>query len=103
MDNCKLCKNKPADKKGSHIVPHFLLKRIENEEGKSERDYEIGFSIGQVLFPIQMDFAWKLNYRGDNNFRIGIICFVCNSFWINVWRGTCQAEIAVTKKRDADH
>jgi hypothetical protein len=38
--------------------------------------YEIGFGIGQVLFPIQLDFAWKLNYKGDNNFRIGINTFI---------------------------
>lgn len=42
---CQLCKEAEADKKGSHIVPHFLLKRIENIEGKSERDYELGFVI----------------------------------------------------------
>ncbi|MBK6266080.1 hypothetical protein JKA74_13635 [Marivirga sp. S37H4] len=45
MENCLLCKENPADKKGSHIVPHFLLKRIENVEGKSGRDYELGFVI----------------------------------------------------------
>jgi hypothetical protein len=42
---CRLCKENIADKKGSHIVPHFLLKRIENIDGKSERDYELGFVI----------------------------------------------------------
>lgn len=45
MEKCKLCREKPADKKGSHIVPHFLLKRIENVEGKTGRDYELGFYI----------------------------------------------------------
>lgn len=45
MKKCKLCKLNDADKKGSHIVPHFLLKRIENIEGKTGRDYELGFSI----------------------------------------------------------
>lgn len=38
--------------------------------------YEIGFGIGQILFPIQLDFAWRLNYRGENNFRIGINTFI---------------------------
>lgn len=47
MENCLLCKKNKADKKGSHIVPHFLLKRIENIEGEDGRDYEIGFSIGE--------------------------------------------------------
>jgi len=45
MTKCLLCNDKEADKKGSHIVPHFLLKRIENIEGKSGRDYELGFYI----------------------------------------------------------
>ncbi|MCG6191346.1 hypothetical protein [Maribellus maritimus] len=45
IEICRLCKTNPADKKGSHIVPHFLLKRIENIEGKSGRDYELGFYI----------------------------------------------------------
>lgn len=38
--------------------------------------YEIGFGIGQVLLPLKVEFAWKLNYRGENNFRIGINSFV---------------------------
>lgn len=45
MENCKLCREKLAEKKGSHIVPHFLLRRIENIEGKTGRDYELGFYI----------------------------------------------------------
>ena len=45
---CRLCLENKADKKGSHIVPHFLLKRIENIDGKTERDYELGFEIGRM-------------------------------------------------------
>jgi hypothetical protein len=45
MNTCRLCNNRKADKKGSHMVPHFLLKRIENIEGKSGRDFELGFVI----------------------------------------------------------
>jgi hypothetical protein len=48
MDICKLCKIKKADKKGSHLVPHFLLKLIENIDGKLDRDYEIGFLINEL-------------------------------------------------------
>lgn len=48
MDKCNLCKNSNADKKGSHIVPHFLLKRIENIGGKKGRDYEIGYKIEKL-------------------------------------------------------
>ncbi|MEO8399509.1 MAG: hypothetical protein ABI550_06810, partial [Ignavibacteriaceae bacterium] len=34
--------------------------------------YEIGFGIGHALFPLQLEFAWKLNYRDNDNFKIGI-------------------------------
>jgi hypothetical protein len=42
---CKLCLVNDADKKGSHIVPHFLLKRIENVDGKKGRDQELAFVV----------------------------------------------------------
>ena len=38
--------------------------------------YEIGFELGQGIIPLQLDFSWRLNYRGENNFRIGINTFV---------------------------
>jgi hypothetical protein len=47
MCYCKLCKKNKADKKGSHIVPHFLLKFIDNEPGSTKRDHELGFVIGE--------------------------------------------------------
>lgn len=34
--------------------------------------YEIGFGISQALFPFRLEFTWKLNYFGNNNFVIGI-------------------------------
>jgi hypothetical protein len=34
--------------------------------------YEIGFGIGQGLLPLSVEFAWKLNYRDGNNFRISL-------------------------------
>ena len=37
--------------------------------------YEVGFGLGHVLLPFELDFAWRLNYRGENNFRIGINTF----------------------------
>lgn len=46
MKNCKICYSK-ADKTGSHIVPHFLLKRIDTEIGKNGRDKELGFMISE--------------------------------------------------------
>lgn len=48
MKNCIICDKNPADKKGSHILPHFLLKRIDNEEGSKERDKEMGFLLSEV-------------------------------------------------------
>ncbi len=38
--------------------------------------YEAGFGIGHPLIPIELEFAWRLNYRGENNFRIGINTFI---------------------------
>lgn len=38
--------------------------------------YETGFSISHVLVPIQIEFAWKLNYLDGNNFRIGLNTFI---------------------------
>jgi len=38
--------------------------------------YEAGFGIGHVLFPIQLEFTWKLNYRSENNFRVSLNSFI---------------------------
>ncbi|QQS36003.1 MAG: carboxypeptidase-like regulatory domain-containing protein [Ignavibacteriales bacterium] len=38
--------------------------------------YEAGFGLGHVLLPIRVEFAWKLNHRGENNFRVGLSSFV---------------------------
>ena len=37
--------------------------------------YELGFSIGHLLVPMTLEFTWKLNYRGKNNFVFGINTF----------------------------
>ena len=42
MNKCLLCKQNIADKTGSHIIPSFLMKRI---NGNGMRDHEIGFVI----------------------------------------------------------
>ena len=42
MGKCLLCLQNDADKTGSHIIPSFLMKRV-NGEGK--RDHEIGFMV----------------------------------------------------------
>jgi Family of unknown function (DUF5686)/CarboxypepD_reg-like domain len=54
----------------SIISPDTLVKTFKHPF------YEIGFGIYHILFPIELDFAWKLNYRGVNNFRIGISSFL---------------------------
>ncbi len=46
MGKCLLCKKNDADKTGSHIVSHFLSKRVDNQEGENGRDKELGFMIG---------------------------------------------------------
>lgn len=45
MNKCKLCLLNDADDKGSHVVPHFLLKRIFNVSNAKGRDQEISFKI----------------------------------------------------------
>jgi hypothetical protein len=45
MDDCKLCKSAKADKTGSHIVPHFLVKEFVNQAGFSSKDKEITFTL----------------------------------------------------------
>jgi hypothetical protein len=46
MKNCLLCLTRPADKKGSHIIPFFLIKTMVNEEGFNKRgNKEISFKL----------------------------------------------------------
>lgn len=40
--------------------------------------YEIGFSLGQGLLPLSIEFGWKLNYRDGNNFRISLSSVLFN-------------------------
>ncbi len=37
--------------------------------------YEIGFGIGQTMLPLTLEFSWRLNYRGKNDFVISINTF----------------------------
>jgi len=34
--------------------------------------YEAGFSIGHLLFPVRLSFAWRLNHKEENAFRFGL-------------------------------
>lgn len=38
--------------------------------------YEIGFGVGHSMFPMVVEFTWRLNYRTHNNFVIGLNAFV---------------------------
>ncbi len=40
--------------------------------------YEIGFGIGHALLPLTLEFAWKLNHKDGNNFRVSINSFIFN-------------------------
>lgn len=33
--------------------------------------YEIGFGLAHALIPVKIEFGWKLNHRGENNFKVG--------------------------------
>lgn len=48
MEKCALCQTKEADKKGSHIVPLFLIQTMVNEEGKKGRDKQISIELGAL-------------------------------------------------------
>ncbi|MDX9924592.1 MAG: DUF5686 family protein, partial [Ignavibacteriaceae bacterium] len=37
---------------------------------------EAGFGIGQILIPLKLEFTWKLNHFGYNNFVISVNTFV---------------------------
>jgi len=45
MPICKLCKINEANKTGSHNVPFFLMRSVDNEIGKRARNKELGFKI----------------------------------------------------------
>ena len=45
MKKCLICNVNDANQTGSHIVPHFLSKRVDNQEGEKGRDKELGFVV----------------------------------------------------------
>jgi hypothetical protein len=38
--------------------------------------YEAGFGIGHALLPFSLEFAWKLNHKDGDNFRVSINSFI---------------------------
>jgi hypothetical protein len=60
MKPCYLCNKNKADKTGSHMIPHFLMKRVDHDYGETDRGKELGFIVtdkettsyfGQAILP----------------------------------------------------
>ncbi len=47
MPVCALCHQREADKTGSHLVPFFLMRTVDNVDGRKERNMELGFELGK--------------------------------------------------------
>ena len=45
LPKCALCKVNDPDQTGSHMVPFFLMRRVDGEGGSKERGKELGFKI----------------------------------------------------------
>lgn len=86
---CLLCQCCDANKTGSHIVPSFLMKRI-NGDGK--RDHEVGFKImngivesyfGRDVYEDQRraitDQEEKIESRENHDVRDYIFCNDCET------------------------
>ena len=97
MSTCTLCKSRTADKTGSHLVPHFLLKRVDSEN--KGRDKEIGFVLdeqtntsyfGRSVLPEDLDDIYGELTDNDiaNNknpfIEDYIFCSLCESRFANI-------------------
>ncbi|MCH4183433.1 MAG: hypothetical protein LKF48_09795 [Prevotella sp.] len=61
---CYLCKNAPANAKGSHLAPHFLIQHFLSYDGSSKRDREI---VTEAVFGnLSKDRKWGRNVLPDN-------------------------------------
>ncbi|MFA7420093.1 MAG: DUF5686 family protein [Melioribacteraceae bacterium] len=68
--NAALIETKPESRT---IMPSISRYGIGNSITEFKKPFaEIGFGIGQALFPFRLEFTWKLNYFGNNNFVIGL-------------------------------
>lgn len=47
MDICKLCSSAIANKKNSHVIPHFLIQSMVNVDGIKDRDRELSIAVGK--------------------------------------------------------
>ena len=58
--------------KSKQIFPNSVITFPQKFTEYKSPFYEIGFGIGRSLFPFRLEFTWKLNYFGNNNFVLGI-------------------------------
>ncbi len=56
----------------SDVSPDGMINLLYQYKAFKTPFYENGFSIGHQLFPIALEFSWKINYRGERNFVIGL-------------------------------
>ena len=88
---CLLCKDKLANKTGSHIVPCFIMKRI---NGHGQRDHEVGFVIksgvvdtyfGREIYEEKRreitDSEEKMESRDNDDVRDYIFCDECETYF----------------------
>ncbi|TKC04243.1 hypothetical protein [Pedobacter frigoris] len=59
MKKCALCLEREANDTGSHIIPHFLLKRIFNVENAKGRDQELSFKL--TAYDVETHFGRGVN------------------------------------------
>lgn len=46
---CRLCLKQPANQTGSHIIPFFILRMIDDEDGSKKRGKDLGFKMGSTF------------------------------------------------------
>ena len=94
MNKCLLCQKCEADKTGSHIIPSFIMKRI---NGKGQRDHEIGFEIkdgivntyfGRDIYDDKRksitDNEMKLYSKENYDVRDYILCNKCEKYFASL-------------------
>lgn len=80
--NCKLCKRQEASKKGSHIIPSFLVASLVNYDLSKKRDKEVSFRIdslgtnffvGRAVPPDKLEEAVNHSLTNKNLKKMNII------------------------------
>jgi hypothetical protein len=54
------------------IIPSSILNTAQFLTEYKSPFYELGFGIGHPLIPFRLEFTWRLNYPGKNDFIIGL-------------------------------